>query len=100
MCYDNYHCDMIDKECILHILSTLPYLSILKPLFLPPSLSLSPSLLSPSLPRHNQLLPTLSSLPVACQNVNRYKYLALPYLRYLRYLRYLSQVHVTQRIHA
>lgn len=67
MCYDNYYCDMIDKECILHILSTLSIY---------PQAPFSLSLLS--LPRHNQLLPTLSSLPVACQNVNQYKY--VPYL--------------------
>lgn len=62
-CYYNpdHYCDMIDKECILHILSTLSIYPQ-APFSLSPPLSLSPS----SLPRHNQLLPTLSSLPVAC----------------------------------
>lgn len=78
MCYDNYYCDMIDKECILHIVSTLsiypqaPFSLSLSP-SLPPPLSLLPLL---SLGTINFF--QLSPLPVACQNVNRYKYLILP----------------------
>lgn len=86
MCYDNYYCDMIDKECILHILSNL---SIYPQA--PFSLSLSLPL---SLGTINFFQLSPLSLWLVRMSINTS---TLPYLRYLRYL---SQVHVTKRMHA
>lgn len=70
-------------------ISHLPYLSILKPLFL----SLPPLPLGTI--NFFQLSPL--SLWLVRMSINTS---TLPYLRYLRYLRYLSQVHVTKGMHA
>lgn len=88
MCYDNYYCNMIDKECILHILSTLS-------IYPQAPFSLSPSLSSPplSLGTINFFHLSPLSLWLVRMSINTS---TLPYLRYLRYL---SQVHVTKKMH-
>lgn len=88
MCYYNpdHYCDMIDKECILHILSTLSIYPQ-APFSLPPS----PPLLSPSA----QSTPSTSLLSLLLFKMS----IDTSTLPYLRYLRYLSQVHVTKGMH-
>lgn len=82
MCYYNpdHYCDMIDKECILHILSTLP-------IYPQAPLSLSPPPLSLGTINFFQLSPL--SLWLVRMSIDTS---TLPYLRYL------SQV--TERMHA
>lgn len=85
MCYDNYYCDMIDKECILHIPSTLS-------IYPQAPFSLPPSSLSLGTINFFQLSPLSLWLVRMSIDTNT--------LSYLRYLRYLSQVHVTKGMHA
>lgn len=88
MCYYNpdHYCDMIDKECILHIPSTLPIYPQ-APFSL--SLPLSPPLLSPSAQSTSST--SLLSLLLVRMSIDTST------LSYLRYLRYPSQVHVTKK---
>lgn len=77
---------MIDEECILHILSTLP-ICPQAPFSLP--LSLPPPPLSLGTTNFFQLSPL--SLWLVRMSIDTST------LSYLRYLRYLSQVHVTKK---